>query len=152
MGGKPSVPVLFLVEDNDDHAELLMRALRRTSMPCEVRRVADGEAALSYLLRRPPFDDPASCPRPDVVLLDLRLPKVDGLEVLRQVKESASLRGLPVVILSTSDAERDLAEAYARHANAYLVKPPDATTLAQLLADLEAFWLSWNRRPRSGLA
>ncbi len=139
----PPLPLLLLVEDNDDHAELFKRALQRADADCELERLRDGETAIERL-----FDSQARR-RPDIVLLDLRLPRVDGLEVLRRVKESEELRVLPVVILSTSEAEVDLARAYHHHANAYLVKPPDPRELARLLRDLNSFWLSWNRRPES---
>jgi response regulator RpfG family c-di-GMP phosphodiesterase len=86
-------------------------------------------------------------PTPTVILLDLRLPKVDGLEVLRTIKESSELDGIPVVILTTSDAERDVATAYEHHANSYLVKPVEFGNFTEMMSTLGFYWLAWNRNP-----
>lgn len=139
---------ILLVEDNEDHAELVMRSLEDVEWKHRLTHLKDGEEALEYLLRRGRFADPASSPRPDVVFLDLRLPRVDGLEVLRQIKDQIDLREIPVVVLTTSDADRDLVEAYQRNVNAYVVKPVEFAELEQMLHDAGAFWLAWNRRPR----
>lgn len=136
---------ILLVEDNDDHAELVLRTFQALGEAVSVRRLGDGEQALDYLLRRGPFSDPSTSPRPDLTLLDLRLPKVDGLEVLRQVKETETLRGMPIIILTTSAAETDIAKAYYHHANAYLVKPIEFVEFNDLLRDLGLFWLIWNK-------
>lgn len=141
-----SRPRILLIEDNDDHAELVCRALEEYDPPPAVTRISDGEAAVTYLARQM-LDDPTAYPRPDLVLLDLRLPRVDGLDVLREIKTSAALRSLPVVVLSSSQAESDLAQAYAGRVNAYLVKPADSTGLDEMLRDTRTFWLAWNRRP-----
>jgi CheY-like chemotaxis protein len=135
---------ILLVEDDDDHAELVERALDDHGMSVEVTRVEDGAEALEYLLRRGPW---ASAPRPDVVFLDLRLPRVDGLEVLRQIKATPDLVGLPIVVLTTSAADRDVVNAYESHVNAYVVKPVDHENLERMLRETSAFWLGWNRRP-----
>lgn len=139
---------ILLVEDNQDHAELVQRSLEDVEWRHSITHVKDGEEALDYLLRRGRYADPAASPRPDVVFLDLRLPRVDGLEVLRQVKEQPELREIPVVVLTTSDADRDLVDAYQRNVNAYVVKPVEFAELEQMLRDAGAFWLAWNRRPR----
>jgi CheY-like chemotaxis protein len=138
---------LLLVEDNPDHAELVLRHLEGCPVRHRVVHLADGEATLAYLTRRPPFDDPAAAPAPDLILLDLRLPKVDGLDVLRAVKASPDLRAIPVVVLTSSAAEADVVRAYAAHANSYLVKPGDADRLEQMLGDLDRYWIGWNRPP-----
>jgi CheY-like chemotaxis protein len=109
--------------------------------------VADGEAALDYLFRRGPFQDAEKYPRPQLVLLDLRLPKIDGLEVLKEIRQSESLQRIPVVILSTSYAEPDVGKAYDYHANSYLVKPLDFEQFTQLMNDLGFYWLGWNHYP-----
>ncbi len=137
---------ILLVEDNDDHAELVVRSLEEQSPAPSIRRVRDGEAALDYLHRRGAFREPNDAPRPDLVFLDLGLPRVDGLEVLRQIKEEPLLRELPVVVLTSSDADADLARAYGSHANAYLVKPVDFSSIQVMMQDVGAFWLRWNRR------
>jgi CheY-like chemotaxis protein len=138
---------ILLVEDNEDHAELVRRALAEHRVANRIRHLSDGQMALDYLFRRGPFEDPASSPRPHVVLLDLRLPRVDGLEVLAVVKTDPDLRRIPVVVLTTSDAERDLARAYASHANSYLVKPVGFESFQKLMEDFGFYWLGWNRNP-----
>jgi len=138
---------ILLVEDNLDHAELVMRSLREHRVANRVRLVEDGEAALDYLLRQGEYAEPHSSPWPHVVLLDLRLPKIDGLEVLRQIKTSDELKRIPVVILTTSEADRDVARAYEHHANSYLVKPVDFAKFTQLMDDLGFYWLGWNHYP-----
>ena len=107
----------------------------------------DGEAALDYLLHRGQFTETANNPRPRVILLDLRLPKISGLQLLHEIKTHESLFSIPVVILTTSEAEQDLTLAYANHANSYLVKPVDFTKFSQLIDDLGLYWLDWNRQP-----
>ena len=105
--------------------------------------------ALAYLLRQGVYADPATSPKPHVVLLDLRLPKVSGLDVLREIKTNNDLRAIPVVILTTSTAERDVVSAYAQHANSYLVKPVDFAAFTRLMHDLGLYWLLRNYNPSS---
>jgi CheY-like chemotaxis protein len=102
---------------------------------------------LDFLFRRGVFADPEKSPRPHVVLLDLRLPRIDGLEVLREIRTSAGLEKLPVVILTTSEAEIDAARAYEYHANSFLVKPLDFDKFIRLMEDLGFYWLKWNYYP-----
>ena len=135
---------ILLVEDDDDHAELVARALDDYGVQIELTRLKDGAHALDYLQRRGQW---TSAPRPDVVFLDLRLPRVDGLDVLRQIKSDPELAALPVVVLTTSGADRDLLTAYRSHVNAYVVKPVDHETLDRMLRETSAFWLAWNRKP-----
>lgn len=142
MVGEP-VRVL-LVEDNDDHAELIIRQLADHRVANQLVRLADGQEALDYLHRRGKYADPASSPRPHVILLDLRLPRVDGLEVLRILKESEDLRMIPIVILTTSESERDVTHAYINHVNSYVVKPVDFQKFRALMDDLGFYWMSWN--------
>ena len=138
---------ILLVEDNPDHAELVMRNLEDFRVANRVIHVDDGQAALDYLYGHDQYADRQSFPMPDLMLLDLRLPKVDGLQVLREVKENTDLRSLPVVILTTSDAERDLATAYDSHANSFLTKPINFGEFSSLIRDLGFYWLAWNKRP-----
>jgi CheY-like chemotaxis protein len=136
---------VLLVEDNLDHAELVIRSFSEHHLENTMHHVRDGEAALDYLFHRGLYRDAATSPSPDVVLLDLRLPKVDGLEVLKQVKADKYLRLIPVVILTTSAAEIDLVKAYEDYANSYLVKPVDFDKFTRLMSDLHAYWLDWNQ-------
>ena len=139
--------VLLLVEDNADHAELVCRCLEAQPIRHRVVHLADGESTLAYLTRRPPFDAVDEAPTPHLVLLDLRLPKVDGLDVLRAVKALPDLRKIPVVVLTSSAAEPDVSRAYAAHANSYLVKPLDSDHLERMLGDVGRYWLGWNQPP-----
>jgi DNA-binding response OmpR family regulator len=99
------------------------------------------------LFYRGEFSDPHSSPRPHVILLDLRLPRVDGIDVLRAIKENESLKTIPVVVLTTSEAEKDVAKAYYNHANSYLVKPVGFQEFKKLMDDLGFYWLGWNTNP-----
>lgn len=139
--------IILLVEDNPAHAELVKRSLEGHPVANRIIHVSDGEAALDFLFRRGEFADPARSPRPHVVLLDLRLPRVDGLEVLREIRTSPQLEKLPVVILTTSEAEMDVARAYQYHANSFLVKPLDFDKFMQLMDNLGFYWLKWNYYP-----
>ncbi len=149
MRSKPNGEPLaiLLVEDNPDHTELIMRNFQDHRVANRIYHVADGEAALDYLFRRGKYADPEQSPIPHVILLDLRLPRIDGLEVLREIKTDQTLRIIPVVILTTSETEVDVARAYSRHANSYLVKPVDFDRFTQLMYDLGFYWLAWNRQP-----
>jgi len=138
--------LIMIVEDNPAHAELIKRGLEDGRIANRIVHVSDGEAALNYLFRRGDYADPASSPRPQLILLDLRLPRVDGLEVLKEIRTS-SLNGMPVAILTSSEADADMAKAYAYNASSYLVKPLDFTTFKKLLDDLGFYWLCWNRYP-----
>jgi len=135
---------ILLVEDNAAHAELVMRSLEDHPIANVVEHLSDGEAALDYLLRRGPWADPERSPRPDVILLDLRLPRVSGLEVLAAVRERPELDGVPIVVLTTSDKESDVARAQELHANGYVVKPAAFEDFHALLHDLGAYWLRWH--------
>lgn len=145
LGGKPAN--ILLVEDNPDHAELLIRGFEDHPVANEIRHLSDGESALDYLFQRGDFAESDSSPRPAMVLLDLRLPKVDGLEVLRQIRAQETLDDMPVIILSTSHARPDVQKAYESQANSYLVKPLDFASFSELIDLLGYYWLGWNTRP-----
>lgn len=135
---------ILLIEDNDAHAELVMRGFKDHRILNHINHVSDGEQALDYLRRQNDWADAEKSPTPHLILLDLRLPKVDGLEVLREIKQSEKHSSIPVVILTTSEAERDVAQAYKYHANSYLVKPVEFTDFTKLMDDLGFYWLAWN--------
>lgn len=140
-------PVLvMLVEDNVDHAELVMRTLEEHRIANTVQHFLDGQSALDYLFHRGEYSD-AETQRPHVILLDLRLPRVDGIEVLKAIKEDPNLKNIPVVILTTSEAERDVARAYHSHANSYLVKPVGFEDFKSLMDELGFYWLGCNVNP-----
>lgn len=143
-------PILvMLVEDNVDHAELVIRAMENHHIPMRIQHFTDGESALDYLLRRNGYNDPDASPRPHIILLDLRLPRVDGLEVLKLIKEEEDLRKIPVVILTTSEAERDVVHAYDNYVNSYLVKPVGFEDFSNLMKDFGVYWLGWNKQLRA---
>jgi CheY-like chemotaxis protein len=130
--------VVLLVEDDPDHAQLVSRAL--DAGPIRLVHVSDGGAALAYLGRAGTWTDPEMSPRPDLVLLDLRLPGMDGGEVLRQIKAAPALREIPVVILSTSEARGDLGTAGGEQADACAVKPIDGDSFRELVQELVSSW------------
>lgn len=135
---------ILLIEDNPDHAELVKRCLELQSSIGSITHVSNGAEALDYLFRRGGYTDPGKSPRPDVILLDLRMPKVDGQQVLREIKASEALSSIPVVVLTSSDLDTDIDEAYLNHANSYLVKPLGTDEFTQLMDDLGVYWLMWN--------
>jgi CheY-like chemotaxis protein len=145
MTGEPLT--ILLVEDNHDHAELIIRNLEEARVSNRLIHVDDGEKAMEYLRGSNGYTDRSIHPLPHLVLLDLRLPKKDGLEVLREIKTDEKLRAVPVVILTTSAAERDMAQAYEYHANSYVTKPVDFATFGELLRELGFYWLAWNKCP-----
>ncbi|MHB1311482.1 MAG: response regulator [Gemmatimonadaceae bacterium] len=136
--------MILLIEDNPDDQELTLRALRQSNIANPVKIIADGAAAIDYLLRQGPYADSALSPRPRVVLLDLKLPKVSGLEVLRTIRENPSTRMLPVVVLSSSAEERDIAESYGRGANSYVRKPLGFPEFAEAVRQMGLYWLLLN--------
>jgi CheY-like chemotaxis protein len=147
---EPDPPHVLLVEDNPDHEELIRRAFAEREPKVALAVARHGEEALDYLHRRGDYRDPRRSPRPRLILLDLRLPRVDGLEVLGEIKASPSLRSTPVVVLTTSDSEHDVARAYAQHANSYLVKPAEFSRIRELIDRVQSYWLGMNRLPGDG--
>ena len=145
MTGEPVL--VMLIEDNIDHAELVVRTLEDHLISNKVRHFLDGQSALDYLFRRGEFSEAKETQRPHVILLDLRLPRVDGIDVLKAIKEDADLKSIPVVVLTTSEAEKDVAKAYYNHANSYLVKPVGFEDFKKLMDDLGFYWLGWNVNP-----
>lgn len=144
MEGEPVL--VMLVEDNLDHAELVIRTLAEHQIANRVIHFDNGQTVLDYLFQHGEYEG-VDCPRPHVILLDLRLPRIDGLEVLKTIKNSAALRSIPVVILTTSEAERDVVRAYDNFVNSYLVKPVGYDEFTRLMDDLGFYWLSWNKNP-----
>lgn len=143
-GGANAALRVLLVEDDPDHAELVRRGLEECCPGLDLVHLEDGEAALAYLRDR---DAPGSPERPHLILLDLRLPRVDGLEVLREIKSSPDLSDIPCVVLTTSRAEGDMVKAYRLHANSYLVKPGSYESFAALMSEIDRYWLRQNSRP-----
>lgn len=132
---------ILLVEDNPADVEIARRALRESSRPVELIVVRDGEEALDYLVRR---TSPDGVPwrHPDLILLDLNLPRLSGLDVLRQVRADAGLRSVPVVVLTTSRRDEDVRQTYAAGANTYIEKPQDFGRFVEVLQTIQRYWLA----------
>jgi two-component system, chemotaxis family, response regulator Rcp1 len=135
---KSSVHIL-IVEDNPGDAKLLQRYLSRSSLAFETNFVTDGEEAIQYLQKQPPFENAIT---PDFVILDLNIPKKSGHEVLEEVKGDITLRTIPILVLTSSSAEVDIKRARALGANAYLLKPMDLQGFEFLVKEIEGFWNS----------
>lgn len=146
--GGESIRIL-LVEDNEAHAEMILRSFEDNRIANKIIHVDDGEKALDYLFGRGDYAGDSKEPLPDLILLDLRLPKVDGLQVLDEVKSSKDLKSIPVVILTTSAADLDVAKAYKRHANSFLIKPVDFASFTKMMDDLGYYWLVANHKPHT---
>jgi two-component system response regulator len=138
---------VLLVEDNPHDLELAMRALRKHRLANSIHVVTDGEAALDFLFGRGQYEHRGAANRPRVIFLDLKLPKVDGIDVLRQLKTDERTRLIPIVIVTSSAEERDRVRSYDLGANSYVVKPIDFDSFAKTMADLGFYWLAINRPP-----
>lgn len=128
---------ILLVEDSPTDADLTIRALREGSMQNEIHHVRDGVEAIEFLRKQGGF---GGSPRPDLILLDLNLPKFDGRDVLREIRGDAELKTIPVIVLTTSSEERDVLESYGLHSNAYIVKPVDLDRFFQAVKSIDHFW------------
>lgn len=138
---------ILLVEDNPDDVELTLQALADHRLTNRIQVVRDGAEALDFLFGTGAHADRREAAQPKVVLLDLKLPKVDGLEVLRRVKSDPQTRMLPVVVLTSSREERDIVESYKLGVNSYIVKPVDFEQFVQAVRDLGLYWLLLNQQP-----
>jgi two-component system response regulator len=139
--------MILLVEDNPDDEVLTLRAFKKNNIKNEVVVAHDGEEALDFLFCRRAYAERDPRDIPEVVLLDLQLPKVDGLEVLRQIRANPRTRLLPVVILTSSKEEQDLIEGYSRGANSYVRKPVDFNQFVEAVRQLGLYWLVLNEPP-----
>lgn len=135
---------ILLVEDNPGDARLTLEAFKEGKVINNLSVVSNGVDALAYLRREGPY---ANASVPDLVLLDLNLPKMDGREVLAAIKDDANLKSIPVVVLTTSASEDDVARAYGHHANCYITKPVDLDQFLRVVQSVESFWLSLVRLP-----
>jgi two-component system, chemotaxis family, response regulator Rcp1 len=135
---------ILLVEDNPSDVILTQIAMRECKIANQLQVASDGEQALRMLRGQ---GDSANRPRPDLILLDLNLPRMDGRELLAELKRDESLRTIPVVVLTTSDAERDVVESYELHANAYITKPIDMDQFVRVVRAIDEFWFAIVRLP-----
>jgi two-component system response regulator len=142
---KGEVLTILLIEDNEDHAELVKRSFEDNAVANRLVHIKDGGEAEKYLFESEEMKDRRNYP--NLILLDLRLPKIDGLDILKKIKTDEKLKNIPVVVLTSSHAERDLITAYTNYANSYLVKPLDFTKFTGMMKDLGFYWLGWNVNP-----
>jgi CheY-like chemotaxis protein len=138
---------ILLVEDSPSDTDLTVEALAGAKVANRLSTVDDGVKALAFLRREVPYAD---APRPDLILLDLNLPRKDGREVLAEIKADEALRHIPVVVLTSSQAEQDVVRAYALHANCYITKPVDFQQFLAVVKSVENFWLSIVKLPPKG--
>ncbi|MFG0264463.1 MAG: response regulator [Rhodopirellula sp. JB055] len=132
--------IVLMAEDNPAECRLAERALCQGVLRCNLQIVPDGEVALDYLHRRGKFADPTLSPTPDLVLLDLNMPKIDGRQELADIKRDPILKQIPIVILTTSKAEQDVIQSYALGCNSFLSKPVDVTGFIEVLKSLGDYW------------
>jgi chemotaxis family two-component system response regulator Rcp1 len=144
-GASPRPVEILLVEDSPTDALLAQEALRGTQIRNNVHLVENGEEALAFLRRTGPY---AQAPRPDLILLDLNLPRKDGREVLAEIKADPDLRMIPVLVLTTSQDEADVLQAYGLHANCYITKPVDFQQFTDIVRAIEHFWFTVVTLPR----
>ncbi|MDW8273734.1 MAG: response regulator [Chitinophagales bacterium] len=128
---------ILLVEDNPGDIRLTQEAFKESALNVHLDVVTDGEMALDFLFKRGKF---INANRPDIILLDLNLPKKNGIDVLVEVKNAENLKKIPIIVLTTSDAEHDIAKAYSLHANCYILKPVDFDEFAKVIRLIEEFW------------
>ena len=141
--GKPIE--ILLVEDNPGDVRLTMELLRESKIHNRISVVNDGIGAMAYLRKEAEFRE---APRPDLILLDLNMPRKDGREVLAEIKRDPDLKRIPVVVLTTSSAEQDIVRSYDHHANAYITKPVDLDQFAKVVRSIEEFWFTIVKLPR----
>ena len=138
VNAKPAM--ILLIEDDKGDQELIRRALEKGKIQNDLFILEDGEQALDYLLRRGRYSDPALSPRPDLVLLDLNLPKIDGRKVLEEIRSTDELKRLVVVILTTSKQDKDIIRSYEMGVNSYITKPPDFQQFVKVVQEVGHYW------------
>jgi len=138
---------ILLVEDNPDDEELAVHALTQANLANHIHIVRDGAEALEFIFREGAPDDPSARTGPKLILLDLKLPKVDGLEVLRRIKKDERTRKIPVVVLTSSREERDVVDSYELGVNSYIVKPVDFEQFTESVRQVGLYWVLLNQPP-----
>ncbi|MBC8010266.1 MAG: response regulator [Burkholderiales bacterium] len=144
----PDAIEILLVEDNPNDLQLTLRALKKARLGNHIQVARDGAEALDYLFAEGEFAGRDILDTPKIVLLDLKLPKIDGIEVLRRIKADARTRHIPVVVLTSSKEQRDVVESYRLGVNSYIVKPVDFEGFSDAIRDLGMYWLVLNQAPR----
>ena len=147
MSNSPCDVEILLVEDNDYDAELTIRALRKAGLANKLVRLRDGVEAIDFFFGDTPYAGPSLTNKPKLILLDIKMPKVDGIEVLRRLKADETTRLIPVVIMTSSQEESDIISSYKLGANSYVVKPVDFEGFSKAVSQLGLYWLLTNRHP-----
>jgi two-component system response regulator len=143
----PDAIEIILIEDNPHDAELVLRALKKHGLTNKLQLLQDGAEALDFIFGTGTYAGRDLNHRPKLILLDLKLPKVDGLEILRRLKGDERTRSIPVVVMTSSQEEKDIVESYSLGVNSYIVKPVDFDKFVQSVADLGLYWLLLNKVP-----
>ncbi len=144
----PESIVILLADDDPDDRILTIRALKQHRLSNNIHTVEDGEQLMQYLRREGPYADPEASPRPGLILLDLNMPRKDGREALQEIKSDPSLRAIPVIVLTTSEAEQDILRSYDLGVNAFVTKPVTFDELARAVRVITDFWFELVRLPR----
>ena len=151
MGIVKTDAIFLLAEDDDDDYLITLDALRELNMDKNVRRVKDGDELISYLPHIPPYENETDYPRPDMIFLDLNMPKKDGREALKEIKANPILKNIPIVILTTSNAPDDIASTYKYGANSYIQKPDSYERFIEIFRTVNNYWLETVKLPSSVL-
>jgi len=138
---------ILLVEDEEAHAELTKRAIRKAGNANRVDIVSDGEQALDYLYNRGPYADKEEYSVPGLILLDIKLPGIDGIDVLKVIKEDPDLKRIPVIMLTTSERDEDIVRSYEHYANSYLTKPVGFKAFEEKIVQVDFYWMILNKPP-----
>ena len=138
---------ILLVEDEEAHAQLTKRAIRKAGNANRIDVAYDGEEALDYLFNNGKYADKSKYPCPGLILLDIKLPGIDGIEVLQKIKQDPNLRKIPVIMLTTSEREEDIARSYDYHANSYLTKPVGFKEFEEKIGQIDFYWMILNKPP-----
>ncbi|GLI32975.1 response regulator [Desulforhabdus amnigena] len=138
---------ILIVEDEEAHAELTKRAIRKAGHANRIDILNDGEQALDYLFNRGIYSDREKYPCPALILLDINLPGIDGIEVLKRIKEDPRLKPIPVIMLTTSKREEDIAASYGHYANSYLTKPVGFKEFEEKVMQIDFYWMNLNEPP-----
>ena len=138
---------ILLVEDDEAHAELTERAIRKAGNANRVQIVPDGEEAFDYLYNRGKYKDKVKYPMPGLILLDIKLPGIDGIEILKKIKEDPELKQIPVIMLTTSEREEDIVRSYKHYANSYLTKPVGYKEFEKKIMQIDFYWMILNKPP-----
>ncbi|OPL15338.1 MAG: hypothetical protein AVO38_10730 [delta proteobacterium ML8_D] len=138
---------ILLIEDEEAHAELTKRAIRKAGNANRIDVLTNGEEAIDYIFNRGKYTNKKKYPMPGLIMLDIKLPGIDGIEVLRQIKASPVLKKIPVIMLTTSDREEDISRSYNNYANSYLTKPVGYKEFEERIMQVDSYWMLINKKP-----